>query len=183
MDRNSIIIKHLNKYELSNLNVCNICNEGVSVKFVLGFISPTLNLNEVSMMLKSKFERDVKIILTTTAGELCSGRQLYIDANDDRESIVLQIFTDEIINQVDVLTVKLFKDITDRDQKVERIKQEINSINVPRNLDYNRTLAFTLIDGLSGAESFYMEALYATGRLPYLSIGGSAGGFLDFKNT
>ena len=47
------------------------------------------------------------------------------------------------------------------------------------------TLAYTLVDGLSGAESFLMEAIYNSpkGGGDAFYVGGSAGGKLDFKNT
>jgi hypothetical protein len=41
----------------------------------------------------------------------------------------------------------------------------------------------TLIDGLSHAENYFMEAVYATGRFPCLFVGGSAGGKFDFRQT
>jgi hypothetical protein len=40
-----------------------------------------------------------------------------------------------------------------------------------------------LFDGLSASESFFMEALYDSGRFPCLFVGGSAGGKFDFRNT
>ena len=44
-------------------------------------------------------------------------------------------------------------------------------------------LAYILFDGLSASESFFMEALYESGRFPCLFVGGAAGGKPDFQHT
>ena len=41
-------------------------------KLVLGFISPHLNFETISKKIKSSFPSETKVILTTTAGELCT---------------------------------------------------------------------------------------------------------------
>src|SRR5213078_4535746 len=50
-------------------------------------------------------------------------------------------------------------------------------------IDVRDTIAFTFVDGVSASESYFMEAVYRSGRFPCAFIGGSAGGKLDFKNT
>ena len=41
-------------------------------KLVLGFISPHLNFEAISKKIKSVFPDETKVVLTTTAGELCT---------------------------------------------------------------------------------------------------------------
>ena len=43
-------------------------------------------------------------------------------------------------------------------------------------------MLLTFVDGLSNSESFLTEAIYESGKLPCLIIGGSAGGKFDFKD-
>ncbi|WP_283235248.1 FIST N-terminal domain-containing protein, partial [Pseudomonas viridiflava] len=50
-------------------------------------------------------------------------------------------------------------------------------------IDHRDTLAYVTFDGLSASESFFMEALYESGRFPCLFVGGSAGGKGDFQKT
>jgi len=56
-------------------------------------------------------------------------------------------------------------------------------IHIPFKLNHEDTLGYTLIDGLSASESFFMEAVYNVGKFPCFLIGGSAGGKLDFQAT
>jgi hypothetical protein len=50
-------------------------------------------------------------------------------------------------------------------------------------MSYQDGFVLTLVDGLSSSESYLMEAVYESERFPYLFIGGSAGGPLDFSMT
>ena len=43
-----------------------------NAKLILGFISPHINFENVSKKIKSAVSNDVKIVLSSTAGELCS---------------------------------------------------------------------------------------------------------------
>lgn len=69
------------------------------------------------------------------------------------------------------------------DQRVERITRAISGLRVNMTVDFRDTLAYVLFDGLSASESFFMQALYDSGRFPCLFVGGSAGGKFDFRNT
>ena len=59
----------------------------------------------------------------------------------------------------------------------------LKQAKLPQPLDYTDTVALTFIDGLSGAESFFTEALYRSERMPCYVIGGSSGGKLDFQKS
>ena len=98
----------------SNLeNDIKSLSSNFNTKLVLGFISPHINFENVSRKIKSLFSKDVKVVLTTTAGELCTFNleqkrdNLYNDASSTWENIVLQAFSDEIIDQVEILTIPL----------------------------------------------------------------------------
>ncbi|TLP39414.1 methyl-accepting chemotaxis protein [Arcobacter arenosus] len=162
--------------------------------FVLGYISPHINFNSVSQKIKSLFPSETKVILITTAGELCTFNieekrgMLYNDASSTWENIVLQSFSSSMIESVEVLSIPLFSEdmsssSMDHSQRVDRITQELKRQNINTKIHHENTFALTLIDGLSSSESFFTEAVYKSGKLPCLIIGGSAGGKLDFKET
>ncbi|XOB62420.1 methyl-accepting chemotaxis protein [Campylobacterota bacterium DY0563] len=162
--------------------------------FVLGYISPHLNFNTISQKIKSLFPSSTKVILLTTAGELCTfdinqkRDLLYNDASSTWNNIVLQSFSSEIIESVEIISVPLFsEDLNSSNmshfQRVDRIAQELNRININTKINHENTFALTLIEGLSNSESFFTEAVYKSGKLPCLIVGGSAGGKLDFKET
>ncbi|MDD2896890.1 MAG: methyl-accepting chemotaxis protein [Aliarcobacter sp.] len=165
-----------------------------SPKLVLGFISPHIDFQNVSRKIKSAFENDVKIVLSSTAGELCTFNlnekrdSLYNDASGVWDNIVLQAFSDEIIEQVEILTIPLHSEnITNQtishNERIEKIKNEIDKQKIPFKINHENCYALTFVDGLSNSESFLTEAIYASGKLPCLIIGGSAGGKFDFKDT
>lgn len=165
-----------------------------NTKLILGFISPHINFENVSRKIKALFSSNVKVILTTSAGELCTfnleqkREHLYNDASGVWDNIVLQAFSDEIIDQVEILTIPLHSEnittqtITHK-QRIEKIKNEIDRKQIPFKINHENCYALTFVDGLSASESFLTEAIYESGKLPCLIIGGSAGGKFDFKET
>ena len=168
---------------------------GIVPKVVIGFVSPALNFSSVSSRLKQVFPHDTTLILSTTAGELCSYDKsnpisnLYSQSNAGTgDNIVLMLFAKEMISDVFVASIPLksedigtsSKNAADR---VSAISDELRRIRVPFKMNHEDTLGYTLIDGLSASESFFMEAVYNVGSFPCLLVGGSAGGKLDFKDT
>lgn len=177
-----------NLEEINNGSLDKLNFKESSISLVMGYLSPDIDFHYASKILKANFNRDVKVVLTSTAGELCSlsngeSLPLYHEAIDNRGNIVLQSFSNSMIEGVTVHTIELFGNDLKHNFKVDKIKDEIIKANIPNYINYNNYVALTLIDGLSASESFYMEAVYKSGKLPCLSIGGSAGGHLDFKNT
>lgn len=163
-------------------------------KLVLGFISPHIDFQNVSKKIKSAFANDVKIVLSSTAGELCTFNlnekrdSLYNDASGVWDNIVLQAFSDEIIEQVEILTIPLHSEnITNQtishNERIEKIKNEIDKQKIPFKINHENCYALTFVDGLSNSESFLTQAIYESGKLPCLIVGGSAGGKFDFKDT
>jgi hypothetical protein len=183
--------------KLSEINIDLINSlsfEDSEIKLVLGFISPHLNFSELSSKIKSYFSSSTKVILVTTAGELCTynldekRNMIYNDASSTWDNIVFQVFSEKMIEDIEILTIPLFSEDLDPNtfshkERVSKISNELNKVNIPFKINHKDTFALTLIDGLSNSESFFTEAVYNSGKLPCLIIGGSAGGKLDFKET
>ena len=161
---------------------------------VLGFISPHLNFEIISQRIKSSFPNETKVILTTTAGELCTFNinekrdSLYHQTSAFWNNIVLQSFSKDIIDEIEVLTIPLSSEnITSQNishqERIDKIKNEILKQNIPFKINHENCFALTIIDGLSNSESFLTQAVYESGKLPCLLIGGSSGGKLDFKES
>ena len=111
-------------------------------KLVLGFISPHLNFETNSKKIKSSFPSETKVILTTTAGELCTfdlntkKDSLYHEANNPWQNIVLQSFSEDIIDKIEILTIPLFSEnITSQtishQELINKIKNEIFNLGIP----------------------------------------------------
>ena len=180
--------------KLSDNTLQGLNFNGQSPKLVLGFISPHINFEQVSQKIKSFFPSSTKVVLSTTAGELCTfnleqkKNSLYHDASTTWENIVLQGYSNDIIEDVEILSVPLFSEniITQtmsHEERVGKISNEISRLRVPFKINHENTFALTFVDGLSNSESFFTEAVYRSGKLPCLLIGGSSGGKLDFKET
>ncbi len=163
-------------------------------ELVIGFISPHIDFKSVSSKIRDSLPGVKTIVLCTTSGELmCDGAapsSVYHNTGENWDNIVLQSFSGDLIEHTHVAAVPLFSEdirsgkvkMTIR-ERIDLITKELNALRVPFRIHYEDTLAFTLIDGLSNSESFFMESVYNSGALPCLFVGGSAGGKLDFKNT
>lgn len=180
----------INEELIKSLNFEN----GKEPSLVIGFISPHVDFQSISNKIRSLLPKSTKLMLSTTAGELCTFNldtkkdSLYHDASSTWNNIVLQSFSEEMIEKVEILTVPLYsEDITTQTishkDRIKKISYEISKLNIPFKINYEHTIALTLVDGLSNSESFFTEAVYKSGKLPCLLIGGSAGGKLDFKET
>ncbi|WP_169055132.1 methyl-accepting chemotaxis protein [Azospirillum sp. TSH100] len=159
---------------------------------VVGFVSPHVDFAATTRAVRSALPPATQLVLVSTAGELCAaeGQPLYRKAGDRWDSVVLQSFSPRLFAGVSIQTVPLHCDdlrggrpTRDVPARVEAIRGELDRIRVPFAVDSHDTVALTFIDGLSASESWFMEAVYRSGRFPCLFIGGSAGGKLDFRNT
>lgn len=118
-------------------------------------------------------------MLCTTAGELCSsGSGVYCPTEQGWDRVVLQSFDESLIAQVEFVAIPLGSEDLRRGEsdvstgeRVARITRQIESLQVDMAIDHRNTLAYVLIDGLSSSESFFMEALYDSGRFRYRHIG------------
>ncbi|WP_173012596.1 methyl-accepting chemotaxis protein [Niveispirillum sp. SYP-B3756] len=165
--------------------------DGKAPALVLGFVSPHLDFRGIAERVRRAVAAETKLILMTTAGELCSqGGRLYSPADGAWDDIVLQSFASDLLAAVDVRAVPLHcqdiragKPTLSQDQRVAAIAADLSAITPPFALDSRDSLALTFIDGLSASENYLMEAVYQTSRFPVLFLGGSAGGKLDFQHT
>ena len=161
-----------------------------NVSFVVGFVSPHNDIEQVAATVRRRLG-GVPMSLCTTAGELCSqDGGLYCGTGERWDGVVLQCFGTALIAKAQIVSMALESDDLRRgsvnmsiDERVGRLTQHISALHVDMEIDYRDTLAYILFDGLAASESFFMEALYDSGRFPCLFVGGSAGGKLDFKNT
>ncbi len=155
------------------------------VRVVLGFVKPNVDISMVSNRIKTILSNAI-VILASSSGVLCSRSEdtpmvnLYGDGLEGND-ITLLLLSSRLINNIHVATIKLGKEIANPKEQIEYIGREINKINIP----FKATHQDTLVDGLSGAESFLMEAIYSSpkGGGDAVYVGGSAGGKLDFTNT
>jgi hypothetical protein len=104
---------------------------------VLGFINPAANLDQVARSAAAAFP-GAKVVLTTTAGELCSIKAndpLYLPANPGWDSMVFQLFDKQILSGVHVASVPLgCEDLKagqckmGRDERVRRIMDNLSRV-------------------------------------------------------
>ena len=160
---------------------------------VLGFVSPDNPMAEIASSIKGSLPQGAKLLLVSTAGELCrcnANSSLYQPADEHREQILLQVYSHRMIEESYIMSFPLPNDDLREGkvdmsvaERVELIRQEVAKHHLPFRLSVNHTFALIYIDGLSNCETFVMQALYEDDAFPCPFIGGSAGGALDFKHT
>lgn len=163
---------------------------GFKPTFVMVYISPHLDIDQIAKQIALRFP-DTPMMMCSTAGELnANNQQLYCQAGDHWNRVVMQCFDSSIVTRAEVVSLPLGSEDLRRgeikigmDERIDRIKKEIEKLKVSMPIDYRDTFAYILFDGLSSSESFFMEALYDSGCFPCLFVGGSAGGKLDFQAT
>ena len=167
-----------------------LANLRITPTLITGFISPHLDIDQVAATLKRRFPQ-ATISLCTTSGELCNAaNSLYCTTGERWDRVVLQLFDDSLIASAEVVMVPLeCEDIRGggkrlgMQERIAKLVGNIKRLQVHTPIDHRDTLAYVVFDGLSASESFFMEALYESGRFPCLFVGGSAGGKLDFQKT
>ena len=124
--------------------------------FVVGYVSPHLDLDSVARQLAQRFP-GVPLMLCSTAGELCSNQgSLYCRTGERWDRIVVQCFDDTLVERAQVVSVALgSEDLrggaaqTPLADRIARISRSIESLKVDIEIDYRDTLACVMIDGLS----------------------------------
>ena len=196
-EKSSQVIRTLRFDEFSErtLAAVDFTVDGRAPVLALGFISPYLDFHVTTRLLKSRLPPETRFIAVSTAGELsCDAAtddsSLYCAADGAWSSVVIQLFSPELIAQVSAHTVSLFSaDIRSGQPqhsavaRVELMRVELARVKPAFPIDATQTLALTFIDGLSASESFLMEAVHSDGRFPCMFVGGSSGGKLDFRNS
>lgn len=175
---------------LGKISASDFTFAGVQSPLAMAFISPHLDFARVATALQ-RIAGSTPIVAVSTAGELCSSSgSLYKPTGTSWSSVVIQIFPADLFKSISIHSVPLHNDdirkgqpSVAREARIDAITRSLSSISTPFTIDVRDTIAFTLVDGLSACESYFMEAVYRAGKFPCVFVGGSAGGKLDFKNT
>ncbi|MDY6350027.1 MAG: FIST N-terminal domain-containing protein, partial [Selenomonas sp.] len=183
--KKDITVSYLGSGELDTARVKQATDVADGAALVLGFISPDLSLDTVASKIKPALPANAKLILLTTAGELChtAKRPLYQEASDTdgRSMVLLETFSRRMIEDVYTMSIPLPNDDL-REGRVEMsvaertevIASEIRKHKPPFRISVNHTFALIYVDGLSNCETFVLQGLYESGLFPCPFIGGSA---------
>ena len=184
---------YLGKNELTATRLKELADVAEGCALMMGFVSPDLSVPDIARTIKQEIPSTTKLILMTTSGELCrcqSNQTLYCEAPEGRAKVLLQTFSNRMIEAVQIISIPLPDDdlrngevrmtVNDR---VEAIQREIEKHTAPFRLSIGHAFAMVYIDGVSGCETFVQQALFQCGKFPIPFIGGSAGGNMDFAHT
>ena len=184
---------YLSRSELTAERLRELYDVPGGPSIVIGFISADLSMDDVARAVQAASPPDVKLLLMTTCGELThtkDSRSYYMEANDGRAKVLLQVFSKRMIAETHMMTLPLHNEDMRRGEvtltpaeRVEKITADVRRENIPFPVRFDDTFAFVYVDGVSACESFVLRALYEAESLPCPYIGGSAGGTLDFSHT
>ncbi|MBR2215297.1 MAG: FIST C-terminal domain-containing protein [Selenomonadaceae bacterium] len=188
-----IRVSYLAQGELDARHLKELCNVAEGAALILGFVSPDLNTDSVAEAIKREIPAGTRLILMTTAGELCrpsGSNTLYADGSEGRGKVLLQAFSHRMIEDTYVMSLPLPNEDLKAgnvektvNQRVDELTAEIERHRIPFRLSVNHTFALVYVDGVSSCETFVLQAMYRSGKLPCPYIGGSAGGKMDFAHT
>jgi len=166
--------------------------DGVPPELVMGFVSPFVSFNSVADLIRKRLDNDTKLVLNTTSGELYTDKNLrssiYIDATVGRNIVVLQSFSKEFIDQIDIKVLPLFCENIRAGQympvgeKIKDLMESLRDVRVDFKLRHDNSFGIILFDGYSNSENFFMEAVYRSGIFPCMIVGGSVGTDLGLDN-
>ncbi|WP_027712047.1 methyl-accepting chemotaxis protein [Dickeya chrysanthemi] len=151
---------------------------------LLAFVPPEANFSEVNRAWQRFSAPNRTVITLSSTGALCSQRNhsTYCDMNSPYGSWLWM--PQSLIAKHEVHMVDLHvHDKHSARARIEGIKRELERLNVSMPLSSDNTFALIYCDGLAASEGFLMQAWYACRRFPCLTIGGAAGGRLDFSGT
>ena len=192
-ERPDIKVAYINESELNSNKVKSVCDVPEGAALILGFISPDLSIDSVARSIKSTVSGKTKIILISTAGELCrtpNSSSYYCPSPENRAKILLQAYSNRMIENIYTMSIPLHDEDLKTNkvsmsvrERVNLIRQEIVKNRVPFRISANHTFALVYVDGTSRSETFVLQALYESEMFACPFIGGSAGGNLDFAHT
>ncbi len=143
----------------------------------VALVSPDLDFAATAARL-ARQAAPTLVVAVPTAGELAAsgpGEPLYRTRVQDQPNVVLQVFPPDLIAEAAVRAVPLGDPHRPRAVRIAGVREEVEALSLPFAIDVRDTVAVTLCDGSTGGEDVLMEAVYASGRLPCVFIGGSAG--------
>ncbi|ACZ76888.1 MULTISPECIES: methyl-accepting chemotaxis protein [Dickeya] len=151
---------------------------------LLAFVPPEANFSEVNRAWQRFSAPNRTVITLSSTGALCSqrNRSAYCEMNSPQGSWLWM--PQSLIARHEVHLVDLhMHDKPSARVRIDAIKRELERLNVSMPLSPDNTFALIYCDGLAASEGFLMQAWYACRRFPCLTIGGAAGGRLDFSGT
>lgn len=188
-----IRVMYLGENELSARNIKTLCDVAEGPALILGFASPDISLDRAAETIKREIPSSAKLVMMTTSGELCRANgsaTLYCPAPENRAKILLQAYSNRMIENTATMSVPLPNDdlrsgnvTMTVNERMEAIKNNIAKFKPPFRVSVNHTFALVYVDGVSNCETFVLHALYESGLFPCPFIGGSAGGKMDFAHT
>jgi len=182
----------VSSHQLRSGEINRLLFAGDHPAFVLAFISPHLPFQQIVEQIKHALPGTRHVLGIMTAGELSScGHNLYHTTDSTWDNIVIQAFSRALFQTVEIRSVSLHSQTAVNqgstqqilNDRIGKIKSELNKISLPFDIHADDTLALTFFDGLSASESFFVRALQACGNFPCYFVGGSAGGKLDFTTA
>ncbi len=184
---------YLHESELDASHLKDLCSLPQGTALVLGFVSPDLDMPSVSRKIKQQVPPNTKVVLMTTSGELCrqpGKNTIYCEAPEGRARVLLQSFSCQMIEDTCIISLPLPNDDLRAGEvrlsvaeRVQQMTDIVSRAKVPFRISVNHTFALIYVDGVSGCETFALQALYESGKFPCPFIGGSAGGNMDFQHT
>lgn len=151
---------------------------------LLVFVPPEANFSEVNRAWQRFSAPHRTVITLSSTGALCSQRHhsTYCDMDGPYGSWLWM--PQSLIAKHEVHLVDLhMHDKPNARVRIDAIRRELERLDVSMPLSSDNTFALIYCDGLAASEGFLMQAWYACRRFPCLTIGGAAGGRLDFSGT
>ncbi len=153
---------------------------------IISFVPHQINLESVQQ--KVKRYAQCPCFATSTAGEVSSASAPFYSNSQGSDKIVVQLFSQDLINDVDEHLVELpCHDIQNghvtlnHSERIAKIETQLKRISPSVSLNAENCVALTLVNGLTNSENWLMEAVYQSGSFPVPFIGGTSAGGLDFK--
>lgn len=188
MNEEVVKVINLDVASLSSFESSELLFDGSKPALGIGFVPHGHDLNHIHRLLSRVV--DGPLILTSTAGELSSSHDNLYLATGQTQIMVLQVFSRELISDVDTHTVPLpCGDIqsglsqVQPSSRVHEIEKQLENIRLAFPLDPTDSFSMTLVNGLTNSENWLMEAVYQSGRFPIPFVGGTSAGSLNFDSA
>ena len=105
-----IRVAYLSERELDAAHIKPLADVAEGPALVLGFVSADLDMNHIAKSVKSALPQGTKLVLMTTAGELCregGTPSLYCPASEGRGRVLLQAFGRRMIEDTYIMSIPI----------------------------------------------------------------------------